>query len=201
MLIGITGKIGSGKSLFSSFFKKKGIPIYYSDKRGKILMNEIDYIKKNIIKYFGINSYKKGKINRNYLSKIVFNDSIALKLLCTIVHPWISIDFKNWMFSMQKNALYVIKESAILFESGNYKECDLIITIKSTMEKILDRIKKRDNLNENQIINRIKNQISNKKREKKSNIIVNNCSSITFLLKKADIIHNKIIKIKYGKRR
>ncbi|WP_185853188.1 dephospho-CoA kinase [Blattabacterium cuenoti] len=204
LLIGITGKMGSGKSLFSSFFKKKGIPVYSSDERGKILMNQTEIIKKNIIKHFGKDSYKKEKINKTYLSEIVFKNPSALKLLCSIVHPWISIDFKNWIFSVQKKTLYVIKESAILFESGSYKECDIIMTIISPIEKMIERIIKRDNLNENQIINRLKNQISNKKREKKSHFIISNYTSVTFLQKKADKIHelfNKLYTNQYGKRR
>ncbi|WP_238785011.1 dephospho-CoA kinase [Blattabacterium cuenoti] len=202
MLIGITGKMGSGKSLFSSFFKKKGVPIYYSDQRGKILMNKIKIIKKNIIKFFGKNSYKKEKINKTFLSKIVFKNPIALRLLCSIVHPWISIDFKNWKSSIQKKTLYIIKESAILFESESYKECDFIITITSPIEKMIERIIKRDNLSENQIIYRLKNQISNKKREKKSNMIIRNHLSTTYLHYKADKIHELLKNLYYyGKRR
>ncbi|WP_262887134.1 dephospho-CoA kinase [Blattabacterium cuenoti] len=106
-LIGITGKMGSGKSLFSSFFKKKGIPVYYSDKRGKVLMNKIEIIKQNIIKYFGKNSYQKNKINKTHLSKIVFQNSMALKLLCHIVHPWMLLDFKQWMSSIIKKKLFM----------------------------------------------------------------------------------------------
>ncbi|ACY40218.1 dephospho-CoA kinase [Blattabacterium sp. (Blattella germanica) str. Bge] len=203
-LIGITGKMGSGKSLLSSFLKKKGIPVYSSDERGKILMNQTKIIKKNIIKHFGKDSYKKEKINKTYLSEIVFKNPIALKLLCSIVHPWISIDFKNWIFYVQKKALYVIKESAILFESGSYKECDFIINITSPIEKIIERIIKRDNLSENQIVNRLKNQISNKKRKEKSHLIINNYSSEMYLEKKADRIHElfeNLYKHQYGKRR
>ncbi|WP_185858385.1 dephospho-CoA kinase [Blattabacterium cuenoti] len=204
MLIGITGKMGSGKSLFSSFFEKKGIPVYYSDKRGKILMNQKRVIKENIIKYFGRNSYnKKEKINKSYLSEIVFKNPIALRLLGSIVHPCISIDFRNWISSIyKKKTLYVIKESALLFESGSYKKCDLVITITSPMEKMIERIIKRDNLNKNQIINRLKNQMSNQKRKKKSNIIIKNHFSKAYLQKEADRMH-KLFKnlFHYGKRR
>ncbi|WP_185849079.1 dephospho-CoA kinase [Blattabacterium cuenoti] len=198
-LVGITGKMGSGKSLFSSFFKKKGIPVYSSDQRGKILMNQIEIIKKNIIKYFGKNSYEKDKINKFYLSKIVFKNPIALKLLCSIVHPWILFDFKQWISSIsrrkqiQKQTMYVIKESAILFESGSYKECDFVITITSPKENMIERIIKRDNLNENQIADRLKNQISNIKRENKSDFIIKNYLSTYHLQKEADITH-KLLK-------
>ncbi|BAM99718.1 dephospho-CoA kinase [Blattabacterium cuenoti] len=196
-LIGITGKMGSGKSLFSFFLKKKGIPVYSSDQRGKILMNQVKIIKQNVIKYFGTDSYRKDKINRTYLSEIVFKNPIALKLLCTIVHPWISLDFKQWMSSIiriQKKTLYVIKESAILFESKSYKECDFIITITSPKKNMIERIIKRDNLNEHQIIDRFKNQISNKKREKKSNFVIENYLSTYHLQKKADRIHKLLEK-------
>ncbi|WP_185857175.1 dephospho-CoA kinase [Blattabacterium cuenoti] len=193
-LIGITGKMGSGKSLFSSFLKKKGIPVYCSDQKGKILMNQIGIIKQNIIKFFGKDSYKKNKINKTFLSKIVFKNPMALKLLCKIVHPWVSLDFKQWMY-MHKQHIYVIKESAILFESENYKECDFIITITSPKKNIIERVIKRDNLNEDQIMDRLKNQISDKKREKKSNFIIKNYLSICFLKKEANKIHKQLEKL------
>ncbi|WP_185855387.1 dephospho-CoA kinase [Blattabacterium cuenoti] len=203
MLVGITGKIGSGKSLLSSFFKKKGIPIYSSDNRSKILMNKISFIKNKIIKYFGKDSYKNEKVNKNYLSNIIFNNYFALKLMCKIVHPWINLDFKKWIYTIskkKKNILYAIKESAILFESGSYKKCDTIITTISPMENMIKRVMKRDNITYIDIINRLKNQISNKKRKKKSNIIIYNYSSKIDLQEKAELIHNMIVKKikKYG---
>ncbi|WP_185881764.1 dephospho-CoA kinase [Blattabacterium cuenoti] len=201
-LIGITGKMGSGKSLFSSFFERKGIPVYSSDKRGKILMNKIDDIKKNIIKFFGEKSYEKNRINTSFLSEKVFKDPIALKLLCSIVHPWVFLDFKNWILS-QKKTLYFIRESALLFESGAYKNCDLIITLTSPMEIMIERVMKRDNLKEDQIMNRLNVQIPNREKIKNSNIIIENIQDISFLEKEAKKIHKVIISkiYKNGKRR
>ncbi len=189
--------MGSGKSLLSSFFKKKGVPVYYSDKKGKILMNKIRIIKENIIKFFGKDSYKKNIINKTYLSQIVFKNPIALKLLCSIVHPWISIDFKKWMLSITKvnKTIYAIKESALLFETKSYKKCDFIITTISTKENMIERIMKRDNLNENQIIDRLKNQISNKKRKKKSDFIIRNDFSIQNFQNESDIIFKHLKKL------
>ncbi|WP_185868887.1 dephospho-CoA kinase [Blattabacterium cuenoti] len=209
LLIGVTGKMGVGKSLFSSFLKKKGIPVYSSDERGKILMNQTEIIKKNIIKHFGNNSYKEKKINKTYLSNIVFQNPNALKLLCSIVHPWISVDFKKWIFSIRGKFFYLIKESALLFESKSYKECDHVITITSPVEEMISRVIKRDNLNEYQIVNRLKNQMSNKKRKEKSSLFIENNSSVNYLKKKSDEIHNLFIDLyknqdiqkKYGKRR
>lgn len=207
ILIGITGKIGSGKSLFSSFFEKRGIPVYCSDKKAKILMNNNKIIQKNIIKHFGKNSYVNEEINKNYLSKIVFKNPIALKILCSIIHPWVSMDFKKWISFLflkkkENKNFYVIKESAILFESGSYKECNNIITITSPLKKMMERIIKRDNLRENEIFDRLKNQISNKKRKKKSDIVIDNSTSVKNLKEQANKIYNTIFKVKKnGKRR
>ncbi|WP_185868384.1 dephospho-CoA kinase [Blattabacterium cuenoti] len=209
VLIGVTGKMGSGKSLFSYHLKKKGIPVYSSDERCRILMNKMSLIKKKIIKFFGKNSYtKEKKINKFFLSKILFNNYDALKLLSSIIHPWIKIDFKKWMIAIvnsniDKKRFYLIKESALLFESGSYKDCDMIINLSSPLKNKIERIIKRDNLNEIEIINRLKNQISNKMREKASDILVNNNCSRQYLEEKSHVIHEKIIKKieKYGKRR
>ncbi|AER40717.1 MAG: dephospho-CoA kinase [Flavobacteriales bacterium] len=191
LLIGLTGKMGSGKSLFTSFFQKNGIPVYYSDQRGKIIMNQTKILKKNIIKFFGKKSYENKTINTKFLSKKVFTDPLYLKLLCSIVHPWVLLDFKKWRSSQK--TLYLIKESALLFESGTYKDCDYIITITSPTTKMIERIIKRDKLSEEQIMNRLKIQISNKERIKYSNIIVENIQDISFLKEKAKEIHHKII--------
>ncbi|WP_185873711.1 dephospho-CoA kinase [Blattabacterium cuenoti] len=193
LLIGITGKMGTGKSLFTTFFKKMGVPIYHSDKKCKKLMNEKKYIKTKIIKYFGKKSYLNNKINTHFLSKTVFNNIYALKLLCSIIHPWVFLDFNNWIKS--KKTLYYIKESSLLFESGTYKYCHLIITIVSPIKKMIERIIQRDNLNEEQIMNRINFQTSNKEKIKYSNIIIhNNIHNTLYLENKAKNIHNKIIK-------
>ncbi len=191
--------MGSGKSLFSSFLKKKGIPIYSSDERCKILMNQIQIIKINILKIFGNNSYQNEKINKNYLSNIIFQNDKAYKLISNIVHPWIKIDFRKWMFLQTKNS-YLVKESSLLFERGNYKECHIIINISSSLQNSLERVMNRDYLNEIQIFNRLKYQIPNKIKNQKSNIIIDNNSSIDSLKQQSYKIHNKIIqKIKkYG---
>ncbi|WP_185877239.1 dephospho-CoA kinase [Blattabacterium cuenoti] len=207
LLIGITGNIGSGKTLYSSFMKKYNIPIYYSDKRGKIIMNKSNLLKSNIIKYFGKNSYTKmGIINSSYLSKIVFQNSYALKLLCKLIYPLIKIDFELWKKSLLINNFppYLIKESATLFESGSYKNCDIIIVLNSSLENKIKRIIKRDNLNELQIINRLNNQLKINDIKVNSNniIIIDNNLSIDQLKKKSHKIHKTIIKkINYGKRR
>ncbi|WP_185877763.1 dephospho-CoA kinase [Blattabacterium cuenoti] len=198
ILVGITGNIGTGKTLLSDYFKKEnGIPIYSSDQKCKILMNKSSIIRKNIIKYFGSKSYNGKKINKNFLSKIIFNDLNALNILCSIVHPWVELDFEKWRKNY--NCPYIIKESAILFEYGNYKEFDFIIILTSFLEKILERIIKRDKLNKIEILNRLNNQTKINDIKKIKNIgnrifIIENNSSIYQLKKFSIILHKKIIK-------
>ncbi|WP_185872637.1 dephospho-CoA kinase [Blattabacterium cuenoti] len=201
-LIGITGQIGTGKSVLSNFFNIMGIPVYQSDIYSKNLMNNNIFIKKQIIKYFGQQSYKKNKINSIFISNIIFNNNVsALKLLCKIIYPWMILHFQIWQ-NYHHKSLYLIKDSALLFESGSYKNCNLIINIHSSTDKILERVNKRSNLTYNQIINRLKLQITNRDRIKYSNFYIkNNESNINYLKYKAINIHNLIInKLKNGKR-
>ncbi|WP_185873172.1 dephospho-CoA kinase [Blattabacterium cuenoti] len=204
ILVGITGNIGTGKTLLSNFFKENGVPIYSSDNKCKILMNKSNIIRKNIIKFFGIKSYNGKKLNKNFLSKIIFKDINALKILCSIVHPWVKLDFEKW--KKNNNYPYIIKESALIFEFENYKEFDLIIILTSYLKIILKRIIKRDKLSKEEIINRLNNQININNIKNIKNIsnkifFIENNSSITKLKKYSISLHKKIIKnIKYGKR-
>ncbi|WP_185882299.1 dephospho-CoA kinase [Blattabacterium cuenoti] len=202
-LIGITGQIGTGKSLLSHYFQQMQVPVYQSDIQCKKLMNNNCFIKKEIIKYFGTQAYiKNNTINSVVISNIVFNNNPAsyLKLLCKIIYPWMVLDFKIWQNYHHKK-LYLIKDSALLFESGSYKNCDLMINITSSIDTIIKRVRKRSRLHVNQIINRLKLQIPNRYRIKYSNFIINNESDINYLKYKAKTIHNLIInKLKYGKR-
>ncbi len=194
MLIGVTGNIGTGKSLFSYFLKKKNIPVYCSDNRGKIIMNNNFYVKKNIKKFFGINSYKNNKVNSNFLSKIIFNDKIALKYLCNVLYPYLQLDFKKWKINLNKNYPILIKESSLLFETDNYKEFDVIISLYSSNKNKIERVYKRNKLSKYQIISRLKHQFTLDRIKKYSNFIVENNSSIKSLKNKTNDIYKKLIK-------
>jgi dephospho-CoA kinase len=155
--IGLTGGIGSGKTTVARTFEVLGIPIYYADDAAKKLMNESEDLKNSIIKAFGTNAYFNNKLNREFLSNVVFNDIEKLNVLNSIVHPATINDAINWF--KNQNSFYVIKEAALIFESGSQKELDFVIGIKSPVEFRIQRAMSRDHISAEQVQLRMNKQM------------------------------------------
>ena len=190
--VGITGGIGSGKSTVSRFFSELGVPVYDSDQRAKSLMQHDDSIIIKIKKEFGDDSYLNNILNRSHIAEIVFKNELKLKQLNAIVHPVVRTDFNNWL-SQNSNARFVIKEAAIMIESGAYKDLDKLIVVNANREQKIKWIKKRDHLLLEDIENRIQNQLSDKMRNQYADFIIENNSSKKELKQQVLSIYNKLI--------
>ena len=190
--VGITGGIGSGKSTVSRFFSELGVPVYDSDQRAKSLMQHDDSIIIKIKKEFGDDSYLNNILNRSHIAEIVFKNELKLKQLNAIVHPVVRTDFNNWL-SQNSNARFVIKEAAIMIESGAYKDLDKLIVVNANREQKIKWIKKRDHLLLEDIENRIQNQLSDKIRNQYADFIIENNSSKKELKQQVLSIYNKLI--------
>lgn len=190
--VGITGGIGSGKSTVSRFFSELGVPVYDSDQRAKSLMQHDDSIIIKIKKEFGDDSYLNNVLNRSHIAEIVFKNELKLKQLNAIVHPVVRTDFNNWL-SQNSNAKFVIKEAAIMIESGAYKDLDKLIVVSANREQKIKWIKKRDHLLLEDIENRIQNQLSDKIRNQYADFIIENNSSKKELKQQVLSIYNKLI--------
>lgn len=142
VLVGITGGIGAGKSIISEIFKLLAVPVYDADSRAKLLMVENEHLVHKITQAFGERSYKSGNLNRQYLAEKVFSSESATAKLNTLVHPAVAQDFKIW--SNQQSSAYVLKEAALLFESGSYKELDKVILITAPEKLRIKRVINRD---------------------------------------------------------
>lgn len=142
--VGITGGIGAGKSMICRAFSALDIPVYDADSRGKwLLVNDV-VLKQAVIQQFGKESYlADGTPNRQFLGKKVFNDEEALKLLNGLVHPRVALDYGSWVNEHQLYP-YLVKEAALLFESGSYQQLDLIINVSAPVEERLKRVLSRD---------------------------------------------------------
>jgi dephospho-CoA kinase len=142
--IGITGGIGSGKSLVCKIFQQLGIPVYDADSHAKRLMTTDGILISGIKKEFGDLSYHPdGALNRVYLADHVFNDEKKLALLNSLVHPRVKADYDSWVHE-HNHSKYVLKEAALLFEAGSGKALDKIIVVRAPEDLRIKRVINRD---------------------------------------------------------
>lgn len=187
-VIGLTGGIGSGKTTIANYFAEMGVPVYIADDEAKKVMQSANIIKQ-IKTAFGDSIFENEILNRAKLAEIVFNDADQLAKLNAIVHPAVKKDFELWL-SKNENYSYVVYEAAILFESGRYKECDVIITVTAPEEVRIERVVKRDNTTREQVLSRMKMQWNDEKRISLSNFVINNSN---LKIAKEEVV--KILKI------
>ena len=172
MVVGLTGGIGSGKSTIAKAFAALGIAVFNSDEQAKALIATDAQVKERIIAAFGEEAYHNGEYNRTYIAQIVFNNSEKLAILNGIVHPALAEYFKRW--AKEQTSPYVLKEAAILFESGSYKDCDYIITVTAPEEVRIARVMARDHCTEAQVRARMAQQWSDAQRIALSNAVIEN---------------------------
>jgi len=144
--IGITGNIGSGKTTISRLFEVLGVPVFYSDDQAKKVMITDTELIAGITHHFGTEAYfADGTLNRKHIASIVFNNDIELQKLNSLVHPAVFRAFDEWLLRYP-NAPYALKEAAILFESGSYKDCDYSILVSAPNEMRIARVMQRDGI-------------------------------------------------------
>lgn len=172
--VGVTGGIGSGKTTVCKVFELLGIPVFYADDVAKSIMQTDPVLKTALLNTFGENSYTKdGMLNRAYISSIVFNDKQELEELNSLVHPAVLRAFDNWVLEHHESP-YVIKEAALLYESGGFKMCNKsILVIAPTLIK-MNRVKLRDGISEEDIQLRMNRQFSDEMKIKYADHILNN---------------------------
>jgi dephospho-CoA kinase len=173
--IGITGGIGSGKSLVCKIFACLGVPVYDADSRAKSIMTTDGILVEQIKNEFGSLSYlEDGRLNREYLSKAVFNDPLKLKKLNELVHPRVGADSERWV---EENAChaYLLREAALLFESGSFKKLDKVIVVVAPEQLRIKRVLERDLQRTAQdILAIIRNQMPEEEKIKKADFVIQN---------------------------
>ena len=171
-IIGLTGGIGSGKSRVVALFNTLGVPCYIADVEAKRLMNNQPEVKAAIVDLFGEQAYVDGSLNRNYLSQIVFAKPEKLKALNAIVHPAVAKDFSVWV--EQQKAPFVIKEVAILFETGGYKNVDKTVLITAPETIKIERVMLRDSVTADEVKARMRNHWTDAQREPLADFVIEN---------------------------
>ena len=185
-IVGLTGGIGSGKTTVSKEFQKYSIKVYNSDLRAKFLMNNSIVLKNKLINNFGKEFYTNDELNKSYISQIIFNDPISLKLINSMVHPEVFNDFNRWRQSLSEK--FVLYESALIFETGSYKLNDFNILVTCDHDLRIKRIIKRDGINEEKINSIINNQWDDDKKTPLADYIFFNTSNKENKLKVKNLV-------------
>ncbi|TAH43769.1 MAG: dephospho-CoA kinase [Bacteroidetes bacterium] len=192
-IIGITGGIGSGKSVVCAIFRTLGVPVYDADQEAKKLYDKYPELLEKIKTEVSDEVFdRNGKLDKKKMAEIVFSDTEKLKLLNSFVHPVVRKDFLKWS-SLQSDQAYVLKEAAILFESGAYKDCDQIITVVSPVDLRIQRVRERDRKSRTDVEKIIENQWNDQERVKKSDFIITNDEQ-EMLIPQVLAIHDQLMK-------
>lgn len=171
-IVGLTGGIGSGKTTISKMFEKLGVSVYNSDIEAKKLTNTSTKIRKELTELLGEDAYKEDALNRKYVANLIFNDKLLLEKVNAIIHPRVAKHFKEWC--KKQSSPYVIKESALLFETNSYKNIDFTILITSPVMDRVKRVIKRDSISEKEIKDRINNQLPDAEKVNLADFVIEN---------------------------
>jgi dephospho-CoA kinase len=189
--VGITGGIGSGKSVVCHILEKLGVPVYSADKEARNLMNTDSELKEGILKIFGDQTYGKNGLDRLFLAGAVFGDSAKLSKLNGLVHPAVRKDFNRWV-TLQTGSSYVVEEAAILFESGAGMEMDLSVVVYAPEELRINRVMERDQVEREAVLKRMRHQLSEEEKVKIADHIIYN-DETQMLLPQVIEMHRKIL--------
>ena len=193
--IGLTGGIGSGKTMVSKIFAEKGYKIFNSDEIAKMIIKNDYSVKNSIINFFGTNSYIGNDLNSRYISEIIYSDKVKLNYLNSLVHPMVFHQFEKFLKSNLNSKILV--ESAILFESNFYKMLDDNILLISPKADRISRIIKRDNINRSEIEKIMSVQWSDKKKISLATYVIENINfaetsmQILSLISKIELLSEK----------
>jgi len=189
--VGLTGGIGSGKSLICSILEKLGVSVYYADAEARSLMDSDPVLKVKIVGLFGEQAYSGGSLDRQYLAGRLFGDAELLASMNTVVHPAVREDFKRWA-DLQKGVPYVVEEAAILFESGAHREMDHTVLVYAPEEVRIGRVMERDGCDRESVLRRMGHQWSEEELKKLADhVIVNDGQQM--LLPQVIELHNKLL--------
>lgn len=193
--VGITGGIGSGKSVICKIFTCLGVPVYDADSRAKSIMTTDGILIEQIKKEFGDLAYlPDGSLDREYLSRVIFENQEKRTLLNQMVHPRVAADTDRWL-DQNREAPYVVREAALLIESGAYLRVDKVILVTAPEELRIKRVLARDphRLTE-EVIKIIATQLPEEEKKKKADIVVHN-DETQLLVPQIWQLHNQLLKL------
>lgn len=191
--VGITGGIGSGKSVVCQVFQTLGIPVFNADDAARYLMEHDATLVASVKKLFGNDIYISGKPNRERIASLIFNNQELLQQLNELMHPATIQYGKDWM--LQQTTPYVIKEAAIFFESGSYKEMDVMVGVYAPREIRLQRALKRSGVSEAKILERMANQMNEEEKMSRCDYVIHNDDK-TAIIPQVMELHHRFLNVR-----
>jgi len=194
--IGLTGSIGAGKSTVAALLAVKGIPVYVADDAAKRLMSDSDSLKAEIEAAFGTGIYVDGILQRKELATRAFGTPEATAKINALVHPAVHKDFVEWHYA--QSSPYIIREAAILFESGTYQTCDAIILVEAPRDLRVERVMARSGMSREEVEQRMARQWPDAKKRsylKEGDFIIENDQEEKHLEKQVDFLHQALLKL------
>jgi len=193
--VGVTGGIGSGKTIVCKVFASLGVPVYYADIAAQMLANTNAEIQEKLINLLGKDIYNNGGLNRALMSSLIFQDKKLIEEVNRIIHPYVKQDFTDWT-KMHRESDYVIQEAAILFESGSNQFIDKCITVTAPLEIKIKRLLMRKGMTEERIKDIMANQWPDEKKILLSDFVINNDEK-SLILPQILFIHKQLIDINH----
>jgi dephospho-CoA kinase len=193
--IGITGGIGSGKSTICKIFTCLGVPVYDADSRAKSIMTTDGILIEQIKKEFGDLAYlSDGSLDREYLSRVIFENQEKRTLLNQMVHPRVAADTDRWL-DQNREASYVVREAALLIESGAYLRVDKVLFVTAPEELRIKRVLARDphRLRE-EVVKIMATQLPEEEKKKVADVVVYN-DETQLLVPQILHLHNQFLKL------
>ncbi len=192
MIVGLTGGIGSGKTTVGQIFSSIGIPVYEADQASKSIIDTDKDLQRRLQKLLGDDIVGvNGKVDRPRMAEIIFNDPQLLKQANALIHPAVARDFQQWYES--RHSPYVVKEAAILFESGSYRQCDKIIVVTAPEEMRIQRVIKRGNVAREEVLKRMQNQWPQEQKVEMADYVIHNDHQQS-VIKQVLAIHEDLIR-------
>jgi dephospho-CoA kinase len=196
-ILGITGSFGSGKTTVAQLFGNRGAKVLDADKITHDLLLPTTCCFKRIIKYFGVEMLKQGRIDRRKLAKIVFDDPKSLKKLCSILHPEVIKEIKQTAkkYRAQKSKAFLIIDAPLLFEVGLQAFCDGVAVVRAKKDIQIKRLQKRDGLIKKEILKRMKAQMPIAEKIARADFVIDNQGSINQTKKQVEALWQELKKM------
>jgi len=170
--VGITGGIGSGKSVVSKIIETMGYPVFNSDEIAKTIVNNNANVRKELEELFGPEVYSDNVLNKQFLAKIIFSDDTAREKVNSVIHPRVHTAFDDFTKGSVSNIVF--NEAAILFETGGYKQMDKMVLVTAPKSLKVERVCKRDGVEEKDVHARMNKQWLDDQKAPLSDYIITN---------------------------